>query len=72
MAKTQELKQVLAKKQEILQGNAERIAKQRAAGKLTARERIGKLLDQGSFVELDALVSKAEDYAGVVTGYGTV
>ena len=72
MAKTQELKQVLAKKQEILQGNAERIAKQRAAGKLTARERIGKLLDQGSFVELDALVSKEEDYAGVVTGYGTV
>ena len=31
----QNLKQVLAKKQSILQGDAERIAKQRAAGKLT-------------------------------------
>lgn len=72
MANTQELKQVLAKKQAILQGDAERIAKQRADGKLTARERVAKLLDQGSFVELDALVSKNNDYAGVVTGYGTV
>lgn len=41
----QNLKQVLAKKQSILQGDAERIAKQRAAGKLTARERVAKLLD---------------------------
>lgn len=72
MANTQELKQVLARKQAILQGDAERIAKQRAAGKLTARERVAKLLDQGSFVELDALVSKQNDYAGVVTGFGTV
>ncbi len=72
MVSTQDLKQVLAKKQAILQGDADRIAKQRAAGKLTARERVGKLLDVGSFVELDALVSKGEDYAGVVTGYGTV
>ena len=72
MANTQELKQVLAKKQAILQGDAERIAKQRADGKLTARERVAKLVDQGSFVELDALVSKNNDYAGVVTGYGTV
>ena len=72
MVSTQDLKQVLAKKQAILQGDADRIAKQRAAGKLTARERVGKLLDAGSFVELDALVSKGEDYAGVVTGYGTV
>ena len=46
----QNLKQVLAKKQSILQGDAERIAKQRAAGKLTARERVAKLLDAGSFV----------------------
>jgi len=72
MANTQELKQVLAAKQAILQGDAERIAKQRSAGKLTARERVAKLLDAGSFVELDALVSKNNDYAGVVTGYGTV
>ena len=72
MNNTQDLKQVLQKKQEILQGTAERVAKQRAQGKLTARERVAKLLDQGSFVELDALVSAAEDGAGVVTGYGTV
>ena len=68
----QNLKQVLAKKQSILQGDAERIAKQRAAGKLTARERVAKLLDAGSFVETDALVSRNGDYAGVVTGSGTV
>lgn len=68
----QNLKQVLAKKQSILQGNAERIEKQRAAGKMTARERVAKLLDAGSFVETDALVSKNGDYAGVVTGSGTV
>lgn len=68
----QNLKQVLAKKQSILQGDAERIAKQRTAGKLTARERVAKLLDAGSFVETDALVSRNGDYAGVVTGSGTV
>ena len=68
----QNLKQVLAKKQAILQGDADRIAKQRAAGKLTARERVMKLLDAGSFVETDVMVSRGEDYAGVITGYGTV
>ncbi len=72
MANTQELKQALARKAAILQGDTGRIAKQHAAGKLTARERVTKLLDQGSFVELDALVSKGQDYAGVITGYGTV
>ena len=53
----QNLKQVLAKKQSILQGDAERIAKQRTAGKLTARERIDLLLEKGSFIELDKLVT---------------
>ena len=72
MGNTQELRQMLARKQAILQGDADRVAKQRAAGKLTARERVNRLLDGGSFVEMDALVSRAEDYAGVLTGYGTV
>ena len=36
-----------------LGGGEERIAKQHAAGKLTARERIDLLLDPGTFVELD-------------------
>ena len=72
MANTQELKQVLSRKQAIVQGDEARVSKQHAAGKLTARERIVRFLDQGSFVELDALVSRDGDYAGVVTGYGTV
>jgi hypothetical protein len=72
MKNTQDIAQVLSKKQAILNGDAARVEKQRAAGKMTARERIAKLLDQGSFVEMDTLVSQKEDGAGVVTGYGTV
>jgi propionyl-CoA carboxylase beta chain len=63
-------------------GGADRIAKQHAAGKLTARERIELLLDPGSFVELDKfVVHRCTDFEmenqkflgdGVVTGYGTV
>ena len=37
-------------------GGPERVAKQHASGKLTARERISTLLDPGSFVELDKFV----------------
>lgn len=72
MSSSQNLEQVLAKKEAILQGDAARVEKQRQAGKLTARERVMKLLDGGSFVELDTLIAKGEDGAGVVTGYGTV
>ncbi len=63
-------------------GGAERIKKQHDAGKKTARERILMLLDEGSFVELDAFshhrsneFNMQNTYApaeGVVTGYGTV
>ena len=42
----------------------ERIAKRHAEGKLTARERIDRLVDDGSFVEFDQQI---ED--GVITGY---
>ena len=58
------------------------VEKVHAKGKLTARERIEALLDEGSFVELDALARHrsvnfglAENRPfgdGVVTGYGTV
>lgn len=72
MSNIQDLSMALKKKQAVLKGDASRIEKQRAAGKLTARERITKLLDQGSFVELDTLVSQNEEGAGVVTGYGTI
>jgi propionyl-CoA carboxylase beta chain len=61
---------------------AEAIEKVHAKGKLTARERILHLLDEGSFVELDALArhrstnfglaSRRPLGDGVVSGYGTV
>lgn len=37
-------------------GGEKRIQKQHESGKLTARERIEKLLDKDSFVEIDAFV----------------
>lgn len=52
----------------ILQGDKELIAKQHESGKSTARERVAKLFDAGSFIETDAL--KAD--GNVVCGYGTV
>ena len=56
------------RKDAILNGDAALIAEQKKAGKLTARERVDKLLDSGSFVELDVLCADA----GVITGYGTI
>src|SRR3954470_5033877 len=63
-------------------GSARAVEKQHAKGKLTARERIELLLDEGSFVELDefarhrstnfGLDSNRPYGDGVVTGYGTV
>ena len=63
-------------------GSQKALEKRRAAGKRTARERIASLLDEGSFVETDALTRhRARDFGlehnrpmgdGVITGYGTV
>ncbi len=58
-------------------GGEARVAKQHAAGKLTARERIDALLDAGSFVELGAFVDSMDPKLvapgeGVVTGYGAI
>jgi propionyl-CoA carboxylase beta chain len=63
-------------------GGAGRIAQQHQKGKLTARERLDLLLDEGSFVELDRFVTHRstafglgeELYLGdgVVTGYGRI
>jgi propionyl-CoA carboxylase beta chain len=63
-------------------GSARAVEKQHAKGKMTARERIDALLDEGSFVELDELarhrstsfgLEANRPYGdGVVTGYGTV
>ena len=67
------------KRAKAMQGGGEdRIAKQHAKGKQTARERIDLLLDSGSFQEIDTfMVSRVEDVEkfagdGVVTGYGLV
>jgi len=63
-------------------GGADRIAKQKSAGKMTARERIDFLLDKGTFREIDAFVIHRERNFemdqkqilgdSVVTGWGTI
>jgi acetyl-CoA carboxylase carboxyltransferase component len=51
-------------------GGTERIARARAAGRLTVRERIERLLDPGSFHETGILAGRAEyDAAGRITGF---
>ena len=65
-----------------LAGGAERIKQQHERGKMTARERVNFLLDEGSFVEIDKFVThRCSDFGmeekrilgdGVVTGYGTI
>ena len=78
-----ELARLQAKEAEALQGGGEdRLQKQRAMGKMTARERIAYLLDGGSFVELNMLAEhQCRDFGmdkkkflgdGVVTGHGTI
>jgi methylmalonyl-CoA decarboxylase alpha subunit len=72
-----------SKKEKILLGGGEkRIEAQHSKGKLTARERIEKFFDEGTFIELDMFVKhrctnfgqekKELPGEGVVTGYGTV
>jgi len=65
-----------------LGGGERRIDAQHKRGKLTARERIGLLLDEGSFEEFDMYVQhRCADFGmqdqkirgdGVITGYGTI
>lgn len=66
----------------LMGGGAKRIESQHKKGKLTARERIQLLLDEGSFEEIGMFVThRSRDFGmekeiypgdGVVTGYGTV
>lgn len=66
----------------LASGGQDKIVAQHDKGKLTARERIHLLLDEGSFTEIDALVThhyyeydmqKKKFFTdGVVTGYGTI
>ncbi|NLP29500.1 MAG: methylmalonyl-CoA carboxyltransferase [Clostridiales bacterium] len=80
MNKIEELR---SKKEKLeLGGGQKRIDSQHAKGKLTARERIKLLFDEGSFVEMDTFVShRCTNFGmenveapgdGVVTGYGTI
>ncbi|MDP2728197.1 MAG: acyl-CoA carboxylase subunit beta [Dehalococcoidia bacterium] len=69
-------------KEARLGGGEKSIKEQHAKGKLTARERLDLLLDEGSFEELDAFVThRTTDFGldkkrplgdGVVTGYGRI
>ncbi len=72
MQNSQDLTKVQAFRDALNAGDEKRLKAQRDAGKLTARERIEKLVDAGSFVELFALVSENDEAAGVVTGYATL
>ncbi|MFC3039000.1 acyl-CoA carboxylase subunit beta [Virgibacillus xinjiangensis] len=70
------------RRQVELGGGDERIDKQHEKGKMTARERIDYLLDDGSFVELNPFIEhRSSDFGmdtnnakgeGVVTGYGKI
>lgn len=80
MSKIQELHSKIATAQ--LGGGQTRIDSQHKKGKLTARERLQLLLDEGSFEELGmfvhnrnkGLTTEQEQFPGdgVVTGYGTI
>ncbi len=83
MRNEDKIKQLIDFRVKAKQGGGEkRIASQHAKGKLTARERINLLLDEGSFEELDMFVThrctnfgmEKEKYLGdgVVTGQGTI
>jgi len=75
-----ELRKIRAKALEG--GGAERNAKQKAKGKLTARERIELLLDTGTFNEIEPFIMHQGDEMdllkekfygdGVITGYGQI
>lgn len=83
MSSESKIKELLDKRAEAkLGGGQKRIDSQHKKGKLTARERIDLLLDDGSFEEFDMFVTHTcQDFGldkehymgdGVVTGYGTI
>jgi methylmalonyl-CoA decarboxylase subunit alpha len=83
MAMEDKIKELMALRQQAkLGGGEKRIESQHKKGKLTARERLELLLDEGSFEEFDMFVCHRsidfgldkESYLsdGVVTGYGTI
>jgi acetyl-CoA carboxylase carboxyltransferase component len=83
MAIEEKIKELLEKRELArLGGGEKRIEAQHAKGKMTARERIDILLDEGSFEEFDMFVQhRCHEFGmeknhflsdGVVTGYGTI
>lgn len=79
----QKIQELLDKRAEArLGGGQKRIDSQHAKGKMTARERLATLLDEGSFEETDMFVThRTTDFGldkqqylgdGVVTGHGTI
>ena len=83
MAFEDKIQELLSKRIEAKAGGGQkRIDAQHKKGKLTARERIDLLLDDGSFEEFDMFIThrctefglEKEKYLsdGVVTGYGTI
>lgn len=83
MTMREKLEQLEERRRRALEGGGPaRIAKQHEKGKLSARERLDLLFDEGSFVELDRFVEhRSTDFGleeqrypgdGVVTGYGSV
>src|SRR4051795_540178 len=78
----EKLAQLEERRKEALQGSEAAVEKHHAKGKFTARERIEKLLDPGTFEELDTFVRhRTYDFDmqknrpwgdGVVTGYGEI
>ncbi|KKM12548.1 methylmalonyl-CoA carboxyltransferase [Clostridiales bacterium PH28_bin88] len=83
MSMEDKLQDLNARQGKVLAGGGkQRVEKQHESGKLTARERINLLLDEGSFTEIDQFVThRGTQFGmqeveapgeGVVTGYGTV
>jgi acetyl-CoA carboxylase carboxyltransferase component len=84
MSRMRSLAEDLAERRRIarLGGGEEKIARQHEAGKLTARERIALLVDEGTFTELGihaqphfsqrAMEGRDAPADGVITGYGRV
>ena len=70
------------REQSLLGGGQQRVDQQHQRGKLTARERLAKLMDEGTFQEIDSFVThRATEFGlgnrtflgdAVVTGYGSV
>ena len=83
MAVDDRLEELARRREQALHAGSERaVERQHERGKMTARERVGYLLDEGSFSELDMLarhratgmgLEENRPYTdGVVTGFGTI